>query len=104
MNAKDVGPAMNTESTVTPIQIPATLSPADAEDLRVMAMEALRAASDTTQTTEVVVEEYPCSPCALQMFVATQRSAETMGISLTYSGDADALLADMQQQNGAEND
>ena len=77
------------------IVIPAVLSPADAEGIRIGALEALEGSTQREHSMIVEVEGDSPTPCALQILVAVTRTAERLGQTLEISERGNAALAEL---------
>lgn len=77
------------------IMIPAVLSPADAEGVRISALEKLESPDQKDGAISVDIEGEALTPCALQLLVGTIRTAERMEKTLEISERGKAALADL---------
>lgn len=83
-----------TPKETSSVVIPAALSPADAEGIRLEALERLEGAK-TTGAVSLDVDGASLTPCALQILIATTRTAERMGVTLEISEQGKSALAEL---------
>ena len=80
-------------SQPSPFALTADLSPADAAKAKDALMEAFSAAESTQSALSIDIEGEGGTPCALQLLVATKRSAEAAKVELILSEQATSMLA-----------
>ena len=90
---------MSTKSAETlasgKVVVPSDLSPADAEATRVAVLEALGAAKAAATPLEIGLDADRAGPCAIQVMVATKRSADAASVSLTIPDQTRHVLTEM---------
>ncbi len=93
--AKQVARIM-TEQAPPTIMIPSTLSPADAEECRAKSLATLEAAAGDGSDVSIDTDGSAFTPGAVQILVATTRTAERMGVSFNTSEQCATILSDLQ--------
>lgn len=77
------------------IEIPSAISPAEAEDYRMLALSALETAKDRSTAVKLDVEEAALTPVATQLLIATTRTAERYGVTLNTSEQCQRVLTEL---------
>ena len=85
-----------TDQVATSIDIPAAISPADAEVYRSQILSKLEIAKDSSGSVTLDVDQPSLSPVALQLLIATTRTAETFGVALDISDECQGVFADLR--------
>ena len=85
-----------TEKSPPAILIPSALSPADAEECRTNALAILEAAVGADSGVAIDADGTALTPGAVQILVATTRTAERMGVALIPSDQCATVLSDLQ--------
>lgn len=83
----------STETQSAVLSFQAELSPAEASDVREALLAGLATARDAKKSVSVDVQGEPATPCAIQLLVATTRSAAAAGVDLSLSERAGNILA-----------
>ena len=78
------------------IEIPATISPANADAFRMQVLELLKSGKETASNVSLDLEGQSLTPVAVQLLTATMRSADRLGVSLDVSEKCHSVLTDLQ--------
>lgn len=78
-----------------PLVLKADLPPADAAETRDLAQARLEEAEAASAPLTVDIEGERPTPCALQILVATTKSAERRGIDLSPTAEAQTVLSSL---------
>lgn len=79
-----------------PIVIPAALSPADADGVRNSTLKMLDAAKAGEGSLSLDIDGDALTPCAIQLVVATRRTAQQLGVVIEISECSQAALSAIQ--------
>ena len=86
------GSATADQQSAAPIVIEAALSPANAGDQRDQIWAAFEVAQSEKTTLAIGLDGESASPCAIQLLIATSRSARKHDVALEFSAEAQAAL------------
>ncbi len=90
-------------SRIMPDQVPSTLtiqstlSPADAEEAKAEAISKLEAVDPEKREIDFDIDGTALTPCAVQMVIATTRTAERLGIKLCATEQCGSVLSELQK-------
>ena len=76
--------------------VQSALSPADAENAKAEAISMLEAVDQNPREIGFDIDGTALTPCAVQIIVATTRTAERMGIKLCATEQCGSVLSELQ--------
>lgn len=85
-----------TEQVASSIEIPANISPANADAIRSQALTVLEAAKEASTNVWLDVDGDAMTPVAVQMLISTMRTADRFSVSLNISEQCQTVLTDLQ--------
>ena len=84
------------DKVASTIEVPSSISPANAEDFRLQALAMLEAAKESPDKVILDVEAGELTPVAVQLLVAATRTAERFGVAIEPSARCQTLMTELQ--------